>query len=298
MPETTVAPRPARDAIWAVLLQTTALAGYLYLGYPRRYLLAMAFFGAVWAAVIFGLPSVMMNASGLMAMTLVVIMIWLLMIVDVIQIAVRRKRRVGRRYQRLWIYVAVYVAMTAASLAATAFMEGRQDIRGLRAVVTPSSSMVPTLEIGDMYYVAAYEWPEFSVERGDVVILNLPHDPAHIYDKRIIGLPGDTLQWIGGVTHVNGVPLLQTRLEDGSMEEVTPEGRSYRLSAHSGMPYMLDTPIFEVPDGHVFVVGDNRGNSHDSRAPGFGPVPLENVLGKAIVIYWSRDWSRIGMPVR
>ena len=135
------------------------------------------------------------------------------------------------------------------------------------------SSMVPTLNNGQFVMVnrLAYNLGEFEtgeVGRGDIVVFHYPRDPEQEYIKRIIGLPGDTVEITNGHVYVNGQQLVEPYIA----ADARNEGE------------------WAVPDGHVFVLGDNRNNSQDSRS--FGYVTMENVIGKAIFIYWPPpDWS-------
>jgi len=225
----------------------------------------------------------------------------------------------------------------------------------------PSESMLPRLLNGD--YLLASKWSygfsryslPYSVplipgrifasqpERGDVVIFKAPPDNKVDYIKRVIGLPGDTVQMRAGQIFLNGKPVpkkriadfvlpltpntrcyameFETRLPDGKsackypqFQETLPGGRTYNV-LDLGMFGQDDTPEFTVPEGHLFLMGDNRDNSMDSRFPavegeGIGIVPQENLVGKASVMMFSTDgsaewlkpwtwftaarWSRIG----
>ncbi len=181
----------------------------------------------------------------------------------------------------------------------------------------PSGSMKPTLLVGDYLFVSkfAYGYSRYSLplslplfpgrileqlpERGDVVVFKLPADNKTDYIKRVIGLPGDRIQVRDGLLYINGVaaqvegvgrfmediggsqvdaPLLRETLPDGPSHEIidlTPNG------AHD------NTRVYEVPPGHVFVMGDNRDNSLDSRVDHVGYIPLENLIGRAELLFFS-----------
>jgi signal peptidase I len=123
-------------------------------------------------------------------------------------------------------------------------------------------SMRPTLDDGEFVLVSklSYFWGE--VERGDIVVFHFPLNPDEELIKRVIGLPGDTVQVNDGVVYVN----------DQLLDE----------------PYIAQTPMYNgnwlVEDGHLFVLGDNRNNSNDSKD--WGLLPRENVVGRAVLIYW------------
>jgi signal peptidase I len=186
----------------------------------------------------------------------------------------------------------------------------------------PSASMVPTLLIGDYLFVSKYSYgysqhslpfsfPPFpgrvfasEPERGDVAVFKLPSDPSSDYIKRVIGLPGDRIQMIGGVLHINGEAVNRERVQDavwhdrrGSVHrspqyiETLPNGRSHPILEDRRDTGPLDeTREFTVPDGHYFMMGDNRDNSADSRAQ-VGFVPRENLVGRAEILFFSTDRS-------
>lgn len=186
----------------------------------------------------------------------------------------------------------------------------------------PSSSMVPTLLVGDYLFVSkfSYGYSRYSlpyglggfsgriferpVERGDVAVFRLPRDPRTDYIKRIVGLPGDRIQVINAVLHVNGQPVRRERIEewveaeDGRIAratqyiEIQPSGRRYRVIQQGESGALDNTQEFLVPAGHYFAMGDNRSNSLDSRVPGaVGFIPAENLVGRAEIIFFSTDGS-------
>lgn len=111
---------------------------------------------------------------------------------------------------------------------------------------------------------ASYWWGE--IERGDVIVFPAPPNPDEDYIKRVIGLPGDEVSVVQGTVYVNGHPLVE--------------------------PYISAPPVANlrkttVPEGNVFVMGDNRNVSSDSRA--WGPLDVEDVIGKAVFVYWPLE---------
>jgi signal peptidase I len=227
----------------------------------------------------------------------------------------------------------------------------------------PSESMMPRLLEGDYLFAAKWPYgysqaslpldvklfegrvPDRLPERGDVVVFKHPSDRAD-YIKRVIGLPGDQVQMVAGVLHLNGQPIEKEQVGD-LIVEVRPEGRCaqgrfvdrgadgiyvcryprYRETLPNGLSYeVLDfgltyqdtTQPVVVPEGRLFLMGDNRDNSLDSRFPpepgqGIGLVPAENVVGRASFVFFSTDgtaewlkpwtwftaarWSRIGRGI-
>jgi signal peptidase I len=184
----------------------------------------------------------------------------------------------------------------------------------------PSGSMIPTLLVGDYLFVAkfAYGYSHYSFpfspplfsgrifgslpKHGDVVVFKLPRDPSIDYIKRIVGLPGDTVQMQGGQLYVDGKEIPRqpagtyVATGDGpAMQlqrylETFPDGNKHYILKASDNGPLDNTQVYHVPPGYVFAMGDNRDNSLDSRvlnAVGF--IPVENLVGKAEFIFFSID---------
>jgi len=189
----------------------------------------------------------------------------------------------------------------------------------------PSASMEPNLYEGDYIVVTkfSYGWSHHSIplsppifkgrifegipHRGDIVVFKTPHDNHTDLIKRIIGLPGDTVQMKQGLLYLNGVQVPRvaagtTREDVGEgyvrdvalFRETLPGGKTY-VTQDFGTDGQLDnTEPYNVPEHHYFVMGDNRDNSADSRVPpeagGVGFMPAENLVGHAqiILLAWNK----------
>jgi signal peptidase I len=181
----------------------------------------------------------------------------------------------------------------------------------------PSGSMIPTLLVGDYLFVSKYSYGfsrwsfPFGIvpisgrifgrlpDRGDVAVFKKPGENTD-YIKRIIGLPGDRVQMRGGQLFLNGVLVPQepigmfSDLGEGTVQrlrETLPGGKFHDVLDRFQNGPMDDTPEFHLPDDHIFVMGDNRDNSQDSRDREVGFVPVENLVGRAEIIFWSTDGS-------
>ena len=186
----------------------------------------------------------------------------------------------------------------------------------------PSSSMEPTLLVGDRLFVTKYSYGYsnhsfpfsppilknrimFTIpERGDVVVFKTPADNRTDYIKRLIGLPGDRIQFINSNLYIDNSEILKSRISKndkiycGNMtidvftfEEKLPNGKSYTSVYSKDFPYQ-NSDIFIVPENHYFFLGDNRDCSKDSRfLSSVGYVHKDNLVGKAQFIFFSSDKS-------
>ncbi len=218
-----------------------------------------------------------------------------------------------------------------------------------QAVAVPTGSMQNTINIGDHLFVNKFIFgrptpllggllPTRTIKQGDIIVFKLPDDPKVNYVKRVIGLPGDTVQIKGRRVIVNGKELAEERALVrlvGPQEpelpvvrvETKPPGAWYRVfhevdrssdddgfDISHGMKYGVSEPV-KVPEGRYFVMGDSRDNSLDSRYWGF--VPRENIFARALYVHLSFDpragsnpklgllnkllnirWSRLGTAVK
>jgi signal peptidase I len=187
----------------------------------------------------------------------------------------------------------------------------------------PSGSMMPTLLEGDFIFVNKFAYglrlPVINnkvvevgePQRGDVVVFRLPSDPSINYIKRVVGLPGDTVEYdpgrkrlmingepvaaevVGDYLHNPGVELLHEELGSAEHSLLLMNSRTSRGG------------VYKVPEGHYFMMGDNRDDSTDSRFSSVGYVPEENLVGRAARIWmnwrWPSEggprWGRIGMKI-
>jgi signal peptidase I len=187
----------------------------------------------------------------------------------------------------------------------------------------PSESMVPTANIGDFITVANYpygfsplsipyapsswatRWLAQEPERGDVIVIRVPQDQDRDYIKRLIGLPGDRIQMIDGILHINGKKVLIAAGDEYSFynqrgKKVT--GRIFYETLPNGIRHQIlkvntdwsagpadNTQEFVVPEDHYFLMGDNRDQSQDSRFSNIGFIHKKNLIGRADLIWFSTN---------
>ncbi|MGQ0432882.1 MAG: signal peptidase I [Microthrixaceae bacterium] len=177
----------------------------------------------------------------------------------------------NERVRSMVEWVAVIVGALVVALVVKTFL--------FQAFYIPSASMEPTLEKGDRVLVNKVSYDLHDVRRGDVVVFEIPREAVGVDGikdliKRVIGLPGDTIESREGRVYVNDELLSEPYLSEGTM---------------TGDPADGNNPPIErqvVPDDKVFVMGDNRANSHDSRYADRGPIPIDSIVGRAFVLVW------------
>jgi signal peptidase I len=146
----------------------------------------------------------------------------------------------------------------------------------VQAFFIPSGSMEPTLQIGDRILVSKFSYRFGGIHRADVVVFHYPLNPGKDFVKRVVALGGETVELRDGVVLINTVPITEPY--------PTALGGGDRACTSNYGPQ-------RVPSGQLFVLGDNRCNSEDSRF--FGFLPDKNVVGKALLIYWPLPRVRL-----
>jgi signal peptidase I len=160
----------------------------------------------------------------------------------------------------------------------TATLDPRARLLGLTTYSIPSRSMAPTLEVGDYIAVSTAAYGFSEPKRGDVVVFNAPNSQGINYVKRITALPGDRVAINHSQLLINGLPVTEPYLN--------PD-QSHATAQTTEMPERV------IADGELFVLGDNRNNSNDSRF--FGTVPRASLIGRVMGIWYSGEMGRIGV---
>ena len=184
----------------------------------------------------------------------------------------------------------------------------------VQAFQIPSQSMENTLLVGDYLLVdklcyggrglGDHLLPYRKISRGDIIVFHYPVDPTQHFVKRVIGVPGDRLRMIAKKVLINGKPI-----DEPYAHFMDPPNNAFRdnfprtdipVLGLEGKWWLEMRKLVEdgqliIPEGHYFVMGDNRDDSQDSRYWGF--VPRENIIGRPLIIYWSvRDWDSNSSP--
>jgi signal peptidase I len=298
---------------WAWLFALSLLcspAVYLYLGYPRRAVAVILVTAIPLAMIIFGPTELFEHRMAFGLFALCLCFLFALPAFDVLRLSGQGRAAIGRPYQRWWVYVGLALLL---AIPGEATVQLRQrDLVTLRSFSIPSQSMEPSLLLGDLIFSVMNPWRSQPIQRGEIVYFL--RDRTY-YVKRVIGLPGDTVEFVNGRVRLNGQPLDRMAIgpwagrhdhdssgvaREGTLyRETIPDGPSYEIGKIDGDdgPFDNTAPMTTPPDS-IFVLGDNRDNSLDSRMPEMGFIPISSVKGRPIMIFWSSQWGRVGVHPR
>jgi signal peptidase I len=285
--------------ITALLCYPLPGPGFYLLGRPGRFRAWLAAGVVAWALVVAG---VWLPVPKLFVIAMTVLLAsWL---TSVAATAITKPAAVGVK-RALLTAVLMIVAVRVGTFAVAFGL--------VEAFHIPSGAMMPTLRVGDRLMIRKGHG---HIQRGDIVVFKYPRDPSTDYVKRVVAAGGDTVEVRGGVLMINGSPLGQpldepctyrdehAPIPDGAEQPCkllreTNAGRAYTIMQ---MPdrTAADFPPQTIGAGEVFVMGDNRDNSHDSRH--WGPLPVALIKGTATLTWWSQDangihWSRVGRAI-
>jgi signal peptidase I len=288
-------PRHRRSWLAALLAFLAPGAGQLYNGEPRAAIWWFAAFVVLNLGFFFGLPNFHAGLPSLGLLVALSVACLVLQVAAAVHAFIHARRAAPAAlapFQRGWLYAVMLIALPTVNIAAAPPLS-------IKSYYTPSGSNVPTLLVGDRFFVELGAYRDHPPRRGDMAVFRLPTNNRVDYVKRIVGLPGDTVQMRDGVLYLNGEAVPRQPLDDyqlrseGSVTtlhqyvETLPEGSSYRIVKAGDHGPLDNTQIFTVPPAHYFALGDNRDNSLDSRVQAqFGYVPEANLIGRAYVVYW------------
>ncbi len=275
---------PKNPFIAAILSIVLPGAGQVYNRQKRKAL--------VWYIVFFLLPLLFILCGclyffwGLVLLVFLYVWLYLFNIGDAISGAVRARAKEVKPKQKLLAATLVIIIM--ADVAVIASNRSKNTI-GLRAFRVITNSMAPTVQAGDFFMLDLSYYKKNMIQRGDLIAFHRATYRGPLF-KRVIGLQGDRIEGMGKEVVVNGV----------SVPEPYAQyiGRNASLDDFNRKHHVSEFGPITVPQGQLFVMGDNRDNSYDSRDPDFGFVPIESVWAKPLYIYFSTDRSRIGKTIK
>ena len=259
-----------KNQLWAGLLSTIdAGLGQIYNGKVIQGLLIYFVFQTL--IILFYLSGILSQffsfALGLLFLILLRISIVFHAASQAREPNINKPKLLGRWY----IYIGFIVVSLIFTTSVFIFLE---PVVAFQTAYVPTANMLPTIQTGD-YLIIKIDRRQEPIERLDLVIYNPPDDPSARYIGRIIGLPGDTLYFMNNIVYINGNRLIENYVYYNSGINNTDE---------------LDSLV--VPRNNYFLMGDNRGDSRDSRY--FGVVVRSNIFGKPLYIYWSNNLNRVG----
>ena len=282
--------KPRKPWIAGMLTFFTIGLGHLYSGKAKKGIV-LYFLGQGTILAIF-LPLIWLSPNILVFLLAVVCALGFLIfcILDALRVSRRNKLTYElKKYNRWYVYVLV---LAVNLLLIQPAVESAIKSNIVQAYRIPSGAMKPTLQIGDHILADKYTYKKTEPKRGDIVIFPFPEDPSKDFIKRVVGVSGETIEIIDKQISINGEII----------EEPFVIHTDSNIFRDKKRPRDNFGPV-KVPDDSLFVMGDNRDHSYDSRFWGF--VKKASVKGKAASIYWSWDkdsssvrWNRIGSKVR
>jgi signal peptidase I len=235
---------------------------------------------------------------------LLVLALWIYGMVDAFRSARRKQDYILQSWQHSGMYVLVLILCSVLALPLLINYVRQHQVESFKV---PSGSMEPTVMTGDMLFAdKRYNCPgcKTAVHRGDIAIFTYPNDRTLYFIKRVIGMPGDKLQIKGADVIINGKSLrTQAQTTAAGLQVTETDGQTSWQVLWTGANKQLPQTELTVPPGNIFVMGDNRSASNDSRF--FGTVPLQDVIGKAHQVWLSLDnkaqhvrWERSGLVLK
>jgi signal peptidase I len=262
-----------RKPILAFLLSlVTPGLGQIYNGQFKKgisYLVGIFLFNMVFSFLL-------LKFYGMILYLIIEVGFLLFVMINALRGAIRLKSIELKSYNKWYIYLIIFVVSNV--VVGQLFIWTIKN-NVARAYKTPSSSMAPTLLVGDHLVADMRIYKSQKPQRGDIIIFEFPRDPSKDFIKRVIAIEGENVELINNKIYIN--------------EKLLYDPWGYYTKDYPA----LDTfgPVV-VPKDSLFVLGDNRNNSIDSRHWGF--VDIKKVKGKVLYLYWAKDKSRIGMEIK
>jgi signal peptidase I len=243
-------------------------------------------------SIILSLAGLQFSFYGMIFALALLICIELFIVGDALFIALKKKEIVLRSFNKWYFYILFAILAFGIAEVTDRFVDTT------KAFSMPSGSMIPTLMVGDHIIVHLEHHKINKVKRGDIIVFNYPKDPEGDFVvskyqknpegdwiKRIIAVEGDVIQGKDKVIYLNGEELREPYVKHSDVNIRTDK---YDTRDNFG-------PV-KIPENKIFVMGDNRDQSYDSRYCGF--VDVKDIKGKALYVYWAEDKSRIGKEIK
>lgn len=283
--------------------------GQLYAGRARRAAVLLMVFIAIYWGLLLGfvpLDQVFRPPAGFWTAASVLALLYgwfVFAVIDAFIVARRAGLPVLLAFQRWYVYLGVYI-IAGGLIWLPALLPDGAPLRPIAFYSIPSGSMTPTLLPGD-YIVASGLWyRDHPPVRGDIAIHVRSDGTAYV--QRIVGLSGERLQMKGGIVYIDDVAIPRAGAGDyllprsghtfAAYRETPPDGASYLVIERGEADRWDDSDVIAIPADAVFVLGDNRDNSMDSRS--FGVVQNSRLRDKPLYIWWSADLTRIGTRIQ
>ncbi|MCD4722456.1 MAG: signal peptidase I [Desulfobacula sp.] len=292
-----------RNPFVALVLSIAATGlGHVYCGKLTKGLILFFISFAFAPIIVTGIQSMSSTFSLILVIfsVLILVGVFIYAVIDAFFIAKRMDSPfVLKEFNRWYIYLLFIVV----SISYPTNLSSNIRSHIIQAFTIPSASMVPSILKGDYVLLNKFIYNTQSPQRGDVVVFVNPNDRHKNWIKRIVALPNDTIEIRNKVLFINDEPLayrsisktklsiIQDQITGSVVEEINgTTNYQIMLSNNSGANFRK----MKVPNGHCFVLGDNRGNCEDSRH--LGPIPLRDVMGRVDFIYLPAEtWSRFGV---
>jgi len=241
--------------------------------------------GIIFFLAILFIPTILFLAGlqgqflGLAAILIFTFCLWLFVIAEAFFAAKRKKEVVLKGYNKWYFYILIILLMNGTYfIPRDSTANFASKVFGFGVYRIPAGSMEPTLLIGDYLVTDPACFKKNELQRRDLVIFQNPKDPSKDFIKRVIALAGEKIEVKNKQVYIN--------------DEALTESYAIHNDVNFGVATRDDFGPQLVPPNHCFVLGDNRDNSMDSRF--WGSIPLSNIKGKPLYIYWAKDKSRIG----
>ena len=279
--DVTAAPeRPRRAWVAALLSIVQPGLGHLYVGEWKRAL--VLWLGGPAIFLVAFLARLARTFAGLTVVLAAALLYLALTALDAVRLARARQHYALRRFNRWYWYGLVLLVLA---------LVPREPLLAwlpVRSFKVPAASMEPTIRVGDRLFADMTCWQKEAPKRGDLVLFWSMERPDTSLIKRVIATGGEKVEIRNKRVFINGQPLTDDWGQHSDPRTFPPGIGAAGRRDNFG-------PV-EVPPGTVFVLGDNRDLSYDSRF--FGPVPQSFLRGRPLYLYWARDWSRIGADLR